>query len=93
MGPGEVFGEAGVLTGTAWQAQFTAISDGAAYYIDKQTLAPCMEARQEIAEAMGRLLDFRQKASAALLVEQPTVVQQRGLMAWLKQHAGRRYKA
>lgn len=93
MGPGEVFGEAGVLTGSGWQAQFTAMSDGAAYYIDKETLAPCMEARQEIAEAMGRLLDFRQKASAALLVEQPTVVQQRGLMAWLRQHAGRRYKA
>lgn len=92
MGPGEVIGEAGILTGSAWQAQFTALSDGAVYRLDKAVLAPCLEARQEIAEAMTRLLDFRQKASAALLVEQPVAVPQRGLMAWLKQHAGRRYK-
>lgn len=92
MGPGEVIGEAGVLTGTAWQVQFTALSDGAVYRLDKAVLGPCLEARQEIAEAMTRLLDFRQKASAALLVEQPVVAPQRGLMAWLKQYAGRRYK-
>ena len=65
---------------------------GAVYRLDKAVLAPCLEARQEIAEAMGRLLDFRQKASAALLVEQPVRAPQRGLMAWLKQHASRRYK-
>lgn len=92
MGPGEVIGEAGVLTGSAWQAQFTALSDGAVYRLDKAVLGPCLEARQEIAEAMTRLLDFRQKASAALLVEQPVIAPQRGLMAWLKQYAGRRYK-
>ncbi|MCP8466132.1 mechanosensitive ion channel family protein [Pseudomonas sp. ZM23] len=92
MGPGEVIGEAGVLSGSAWQAQFTALSDGAVYRLDKTVLAPCLEARQEIAEAMSHLLDFRQKASAALLVEQPATVPQRGLMAWLRQHAGRRYK-
>lgn len=87
MGPGEVIGEAGVLTHSAWQAQFTALSDGALYRIDKQALDSCLEARQEIGEAMTRLLDYRIQASQALLEEQPAMAQKRGLLDWLRRHA------
>ncbi|MNO85382.1 Cyclic nucleotide-binding domain protein [compost metagenome] len=84
MGPGEVIGEAGILTHTAWQAQFAAVTDGSLYRIDQKVMEPCLEARQEIAEAMTRLLDYRIQASQALLVEQPTMAQKRGVLDWLR---------
>ncbi|MDF3936971.1 mechanosensitive ion channel domain-containing protein [Pseudomonas citronellolis] len=83
MGPGEVIGEAGVLGHGGWQVRFAALSDGRLYRLDGQALQPCLEARQEIAEAMARLLDFRQQASAALLVEAPARAPRRGLLQWL----------
>ncbi|MBO3275367.1 mechanosensitive ion channel domain-containing protein [Pseudomonas schmalbachii] len=93
MGPGEVIGEAGILTHTAWQAQFAAVTDGSLYRIDQKVLEPCLEARQEIAEAMTRLLDYRIQASQALLVEQPTMAQKRGVMDWLRRLSLLRRKA
>ncbi|SDI15300.1 mechanosensitive ion channel family protein [Pseudomonas panipatensis] len=90
MGPGEVIGEAGVLDRRGWQARFSALSDGRLYRIERDALQPCLEARQEIAEAMARLLDYRQQASAALLVEPPARVAKRGLLSWLRRHSGRR---
>lgn len=83
IGPGEVIGEAGVLSHSGWQARFTALSDGRLYRIDGQALQPCLATRQEIAEAMARLLDYRQQASAALLVETPVHAPRRGLLQWL----------
>ncbi|WP_160287483.1 mechanosensitive ion channel domain-containing protein [Pseudomonas knackmussii] len=83
MGPGEIIGEAGVLSRSGWQARFSALSDGRLYRIPGDALQPCLEARQEIAEAMARLLDYRQQATAALLVEAPVRPRRRGLLQWL----------
>lgn len=83
MGPGEVIGEAGVLSRSGWQARFVALSDGRLYHIAGTALQPCLAARQEVAEAMARLLDYRQQASAALLLEEPLRVRRHGLLHWL----------
>ncbi|MCY1289074.1 Mechanosensitive ion channel [compost metagenome] len=84
MGPGEVIGEAGILAGSAWQAEFSALSACVLYRIDKAHLEPCLQARREIGEAMARLLSYRQQRNETLLSERPAVAEKRGLLQWLR---------
>jgi small-conductance mechanosensitive channel len=84
MGPGEVIGEAGILTDSALPAQFTAKTPCTLYRIEKQYLKPCLDARQDINDAMKTLLDFRLNKAKSLIADVPLVVPKKGFLQWLR---------
>jgi small-conductance mechanosensitive channel len=88
MGPGEVIGEAGILSDSALPAQFAAKTNCTLYRIDKGYLRPCLEARHDINDAMKTLLDFRLHKVKELTQEVPVVVQKKGFLQWLLKRAG-----
>lgn len=88
MGPGEVIGEAGILSDSSLPAQFAAKTNCTLYRIDKGYLRPCLEARHDINDAMKTLLDFRLHKVKELTQEVPVVVQKKGFLQWLLKRAG-----
>ena len=84
MGPGEVIGEAGILSDSALPATFTAKTACALYRIEKQYLKPCLDARHEINDAMKALLDYRLHKAQSLTQDVPVVAQKRGFLQWLR---------
>ncbi|WP_426135227.1 mechanosensitive ion channel domain-containing protein [Pseudomonas sp. PWP3-1b2] len=84
MGPGEVIGEAGVLSDQATLADFTAKTFCTLYRIEKEYLKPCLDARHDISEAMKALLDFRVHAAQALTQDAPVVPVKKGFIQWLR---------
>jgi CRP-like cAMP-binding protein len=87
MGPGEVIGEAGILTDTSSAAEFAAKTPCALYRIEKDYLKPCLDARHDINDAMKTLLDYRLLKSKTLLQEVPVIVQKKGFLQWLLNRA------
>ena len=87
MGPGEVIGEAGILSDSALPAEFSAKTPCTLYRIEKGYLKPCLEARHDINDAMKTLLDFRLHKAQALIDEVPVVVQRKGFLQWLLKRA------
>ncbi|WP_077048420.1 mechanosensitive ion channel family protein [Pseudomonas sp. KK4] len=87
MGPGEVFGEAGILTDSSSVAEFTAKTACTMYLIEDSYLKPCLDARQDINDAMNTLLDFRLHKVQALTQEMPVVVRKKGFFQWLLKRA------
>jgi len=85
MGPGEVIGEAGILSDQATLADFSAKTFCTLYRIEKEYLKPCLDARHDIGEAMKALLDFRVHAAQALTQEAPVVPVKKGFLQWLRQ--------
>ncbi len=59
IGPGEVFGERGMLTGEPRSATVIATSDLECYRLDKAGFEGVMHARPDIAEEMSRILTQR----------------------------------
>lgn len=84
MGPGEVIGEAGILTDQAALADFSAKTFCTLYRIEKEYLTPCLDARHDISDAMKTLLDFRLHAAQALTQETPVVPVKKGFLQWLR---------
>ncbi|MQA57020.1 MULTISPECIES: mechanosensitive ion channel family protein [Pseudomonas] len=84
MGPGEVIGEAGVVSEEATLAQFSAKTFCSLYRIDNEFLKPCLDARHDINEAMKNLLDFRRHMAQSLTQAQPKPVLKKGFMQWLR---------
>ncbi|KAB0483622.1 Small-conductance mechanosensitive channel [Pseudomonas reinekei] len=87
MGPGEVIGEAGILTDSSSAAEFAAKTFCALYRIEKDYLKPCLAARQDINDAMKTLLDFRLHKVQALIQEEPVVARKKGFLQWLLKRA------
>jgi CRP-like cAMP-binding protein len=88
MGPGEVIGEAGILSDQAVIADFTAKTFCTLYRIEKEYLKPCLDARRDISEAMKNLLDFRLHTAKTLTQEVPKVAEKRkGFLQWLRSRA------
>ncbi|SDT49765.1 mechanosensitive ion channel family protein [Pseudomonas prosekii] len=87
MGPGEVIGEAGILSDTSVPAEFTAKTFCALYRIEKSYLKPCLDARHDINDAMKALLDFRLHKAKALTEDEPVVVPKKGFLQWLRNRA------
>ena len=84
MGPGEVIGEAGILSDSSVPATFAAKTFCALYRIEKTYLKPCLDARHDINEAMKALLDYRLHKAQALTQDVPTVVAKTGFLQWLR---------
>jgi hypothetical protein len=87
MGPGEVIGEAGILTDSSLPAEFAAKTACVLYRIEKGYLRPCLEARHDINDAMQNLLDFRLHKVKAMSQDVPLVVQKKGFLKWLLNRA------
>jgi CRP-like cAMP-binding protein len=66
FGPGDTFGEIGLLTGASCSANITALAPSTVYELAKTDLAPILEARPEIAQELSRALAQQQAASRAL---------------------------
>jgi signal-transduction protein with cAMP-binding, CBS, and nucleotidyltransferase domain len=65
IGPGEHFGEIGMLTGTAATARISALTAATVYELAKEHLTPILEARPQVAQALCRALARRQAAGAS----------------------------
>ncbi|ROM96829.1 mechanosensitive ion channel family protein [Pseudomonas brassicacearum] len=87
MGPGEVIGEAGILSDESVPADFTAKTFCTLYRIEKEYLKPCLDARHDISQAMQALLDFRLHTAQTLTQEVPKVVEKKGFLQWLRSRA------
>lgn len=84
MGPGEVIGEAGILDDSSVPAQFTAKTFCGLYRIEKEYLKPCLDARQDINDAMKTLLDYRLLKAKTLTQDLPVTVEKKGFLRWLR---------
>jgi small-conductance mechanosensitive channel len=62
VGPGDHFGEMGMLTGTPAIAKITALLPTTVYELAKEDLSPILEARAEVAQGLCRALAQRQAA-------------------------------
>jgi small-conductance mechanosensitive channel len=66
LGPGDHFGEVGLLTGHATAVTIRALAPVTSYELTKDDLAPIIEARPEVSQAMCRALARRQAAGQLL---------------------------
>src|SRR5205823_2035835 len=83
IGPGEHFGEIGLLTGAAATARISALTATTVYELAKGNLTPVLEARPEVAHALGRALARRQAAGAlSVSAEVDGSVPQHRLTEW-----------
>jgi small-conductance mechanosensitive channel len=62
LGPGDHFGESGLLAGTAIPVKISALAPSVIYELEKDDLAPVLEARPAIAQELCRVLARRQAA-------------------------------
>ena len=60
LGPGEVMGEMGMMTGEPRRATVTARTDVACYRLDKSGFATVLRSRPDIAESISRILAARE---------------------------------
>jgi small-conductance mechanosensitive channel len=66
LGPGDHFGEIGLLTGTPSMATITALSSAIIYELPKADLAPLLEARPQVAQELSHALAQRQAAGRTI---------------------------
>ena len=67
LGPGDHFGELGLLTKTSGGAKITALAPSIVYELAKNDLAPVLEARPQIAQELSHALAQRQAAGRAVV--------------------------
>jgi CRP-like cAMP-binding protein len=83
LGPGDHFGEIGMLTGRPAEATLKALVPVTTYELAKEDLAPVLEARPEVSHALCRALARRQ--AAGQLITSPDIdktVPIRRVAAW-----------
>ncbi|MBV9287813.1 MAG: Crp/Fnr family transcriptional regulator, partial [Hyphomicrobiales bacterium] len=66
IGPGDHFGEIGVLTGLPTQVTAKALAPVTTYELSKEDLAPVITARPEVSIELSRALAIRQAAGKLL---------------------------
>ena len=62
MGPGDHFGEMGMLTGAPARSKISALIPATVYELTKDDLSPTLQARPEVSHGLCRLLAERQAA-------------------------------
>ncbi|MEN2397399.1 mechanosensitive ion channel family protein [Pseudomonas halotolerans] len=87
MGPGEVIGEAGIVSDQAALANFSAKTFCTLYRIEKSYLKPCLDARRDINDAMKNLLDVRMHLAQNLTRDVPKPVAKKRFLQWLRNRA------
>jgi len=66
FGPGDHFGEIGLLTGASSVVKITALTQAIVYALPKADLTPVLEARPEVAQELSRALAERQAAGRSI---------------------------
>ncbi len=86
FGPGDTFGEIGLLTGASCGASITALVPSTVYELAKMDLAPMLEARPLVAQELSRALARQQAAGRALATpELDKTEPTRRLSAWFSE--------
>lgn len=71
LGPGDHFGEIGLLTETPSFAKITTFTDATVYELTKEDLAPVLKARPQVAQELCRVLAQRQALGRAIAAVEP----------------------
>jgi CRP-like cAMP-binding protein len=86
FGPGDTFGEIGLLTGASCGASVTALSHATVYELAKKDLAPILEARPQIAHELSRALAQQQAAGRVLATAELDKTEAKGrLSTWFSE--------
>ena len=84
FGPGDYFGEMGLLAGAPASATIAALTPSIVYELTKSDLRPVLEARPEIAQELSRAMAQRLTAGRGLArTAVDTPVTAKGLSAWV----------
>ncbi len=84
LGPGDAFGESGVLSGVPMAVDVTAMTRVVLYRLEKQDLSPLLKKRPELGRSMCQMLSRRRDYSRSFIHEStPTVKTEGGLFQWL----------
>jgi hypothetical protein len=71
FGPGDTFGEAGLLAGTATGVQISALTPSVLYFLHKDDLSPFLKTHPEVANQLCTLLSRRQDALGKIMAPVP----------------------
>jgi CRP-like cAMP-binding protein len=92
LGPGDHYGEIGLLTGGPSISKVTALTPVIIYELAKADLTPILEAQPEVAQELGRALAQRQAAGhTAEATELDHTVPTSGLTSWFSERVHRLY--
>jgi CRP-like cAMP-binding protein len=92
LGPGDHFGEIGLLTGSASTVTVRALSPAMIYELAKIDLAPILEARPEVSQELSRALAERQvKGRSTETGELDRTVPTNRLTSWFADQIHRLY--
>jgi hypothetical protein len=92
IGPGDHFGEIGMLTGAPATAKISTLMPATVYELAKDDLSPLLEARPEVAQELCRALARRQAAGQLVAsTELAEAVPANGLTTWFSARLHRLY--
>jgi small-conductance mechanosensitive channel len=92
LGPGDHYGEIGLLTDAASTSTITALTPVIVYELAKSDLAPIFEARPQVAQELSRALARRQAAGRSTAAsELDNSVPTSGLTTWFSERIHRLY--
>jgi len=92
LGPGDHYGEIGLLTGNASAVTITALTAVTTYELAQSDLAPILEAEPEVAQELSRALARRQAAGrSAQATGLDSAVPTSGLTNWFSERLHRLY--
>ena len=92
IGPGDHFGEIGMLTGAPANAKVSALIPATVYELEKDDLSPILEARPEVSQRLCRALARRQAAGRlAASTELAEAVPANRLTTWFSERLHQLY--
>jgi CRP-like cAMP-binding protein len=91
LGPGDHFGEIGLLTGAPSTVKITALTPVVVYELAKDDLAPILQARPEISRELCRALARSRAARSTATAEMDEVVPTHRLTTWFADRLHRLY--
>jgi CRP-like cAMP-binding protein len=94
LGPGDHFGEFGLLTGAPSNSKITALTPAIVYELARTDLAPILEARPEVSQELCRALARRQATGrSTAAAEMDHTVPTHRLTSWFSDRLHRLYNA
>jgi CRP-like cAMP-binding protein len=92
LGPGDHFGEIGLLTGAPVTARISALVPATVYELARADLSPILEARRQVAQELCRALARRQAAGhLTTSAERDDTVPAHRLTSWFSDRIHRLY--